>query len=667
MDVAGQIKGLREQIRHHDQRYYVLSDPEIGDGAYDALMQRLEALEQAHPALVTADSPTQRVGTAPAQAFAPAVHAVAMLSLANAFDADGLRAFDTRVRERWSNGGEPDYVGEPKLDGVAISLTYEDGRLARAATRGDGTTGEDVTANVRTIGAVPLVLRASGWPERLEVRGEIVIPREGFAALNAQRREAGKPEYVNARNAASGALRQKDPRESAKRPLALACHGAEGVAAERHSEVLARLAEWGLPVVRGAERCADIAACIAYAEQLSEARASLECDIDGAVFKVDALEARQALGTVSRTPRWAVAFKYAAEEAATTVEAIDVQVGRTGVLTPVARVKPVFVGGVTVTNVTLHNEAEVHRKDVRVGDTVWVRRAGDVIPEIVRSVPEQRPPEAAVFTLPDRCPACESQAVKVEGEAAVRCPSGLACPAQRKEAVRHFAGREAMDIEGLGDKLIEQLVDEGLVETVADLFTLEAHALARLERMGETSAQNIVEAIERARATTLPRLLYAFGVRNAGRTISRALAEHFATLEAVRDASEEALCDIDDVGPTIARSLRAFFDDPKSAEIVERVRAEVRYEPHEAPAPTGNGSGAGLAGKTVVVTGTLSGLTRVEAKALLEAHGARVGSSVSSKTDLLVVGEKPGSKRAKAERLGIEVIDQAELERRVTP
>ena len=627
------------------------------------------AIEAARPDLVTAESPTQRVGAAPSESFVEAVHPVAMLSLANGFDEDEVRAFDRRIRERLAaeEGGEypVDYVGEVKIDGLAISLLYEHGRLVRGATRGDGVRGEDVTANVRTVKAIPLMLLGDSCPARLEVRGEIFMPRSGFEKMNDEQRERGERTYANPRNAAAGALRQLDPAVTASRPLGVYCYGTGlvgdgAVLPARHCDMLDVLAGLGLPVSPHSRRLEDIDACLAYHAEIGRLRDSLDHDIDGVVFKLNDFGAREIVGQVSRAPRWALAYKFPAQEALTRVAGIDVQVGRTGALTPVARLDPVEVGGVTVTNATLHNQDEIDRKDVRVGDTVWVRRAGDVIPEVIRVVPGQRPEGTEPFRLPERCPVCGSEATRVEGEAALRCTGGLICPAQRKQAIRHFASRRALDIEGLGEKLVDQLVERAMVKTVADVFGLDAAALAGLDRMGEKSAQNLIEAIERSRHTTIDRFLYALGIRDVGEATAAALAAHFGSLPALRDAPEEALVEVPDVGPVVAASVRRFFDDSGNTEIIDTLARKLSWEEtdpvraqEQAPSP--------LAGKTIVLTGTLEAMSRDDVKRRLQALGAKVTGSVSKRTDFVVAGESAGSKLDKARALDVQVIDESAL------
>lgn len=668
-DVATLIAALRQAIRGHDRRYHVLDDPAIPDHEYDGLMRELERIEAEYPDLVTPDSPTQRVGAIPSASFAEAVHHVPMLSLANAFDEDEVRAFDRRIRERLNadEGAEfiLDYTGEAKIDGVAMSLVYQDGTLVRGATRGDGVRGEDVTANVRTIRAIPLKLLGPTPPALIEVRGEIFMSRSGFERMNEEQRERDGRTYANPRNAASGALRQLDPRVSASRPLSMHCYGVglageDAVLPHRHSDMLEALAAWGLPVSPHTQVLDDVDACLTYHSDIGRRRDSLGHDIDGVVFKLNDMRAREIVGQVSRAPRWAIAYKFPAQEALTRVAGIDVQVGRTGALTPVARLDPVFVGGVTVTNATLHNQDEIDRKDVRVGDTVWVRRAGDVIPEVIRIVGERRPEGTEPFRLPNRCPACESEAVRVEGEVAVRCTGGLVCPAQRKQAIRHFASRRALDVEGLGEKLVEQLVERGMVTTIADVFRLEVAGLAGLDRMAEKSAQNVKDGIERARHTTLDRFLYALGIRDVGEATAGALAAHFGSLRALRDAGEDTLVQVPDVGPVVAASIRRFFAEPRNSEVIDALVEKLSWE-ETVPARAEEQASSPLAGKTFVLTGTLDTMSRDEARRRLQALGANVTGSVSRRTDFVVAGESPGSKLDKAQTLGIAVLDDKGL------
>ena len=665
-EVAARIAALREAIRGHDRRYYVLDDPEIPDHEYDGLMRELERLEAEHPGLVTPDSPTQRVGAAPSESFGEAVHHVAMLSLANAFDEDEVRAFDRRIRERLdaeeAGGFTLDYTGEAKIDGVAISLVYKNGEFVLGATRGDGVRGEDVTANVRTIRTIPLRLLGPAPPALIEVRGEIFMTRSGFERMNDEQRERGERAYANPRNAASGALRQLDPGITASRPLSMYCYGTglvseDAVPPRRHSDLLEVLAERGLPVSPHTRVLADVDACLAYHADIGRRRDEIGHDIDGVVFKLNDMRARDVVGQVSRAPRWAVAYKFPAQEALTRVAGIDVQVGRTGTLTPVARLAPVEVGGVTVTNATLHNQDEIDRKDVRVGDTVWVRRAGDVIPEVIRVVPKRRPEGTKRFRLPDQCPVCKSEAVRAEGEVAKRCTGGLICPAQRKQAIRHFASRRALDIEGLGEKLVDQLVERELVSTIADVFRLGVDELAGLDRMAEKSAQNLKDGIDRARGTTLDRFLYALGIRDVGEATAAALASHFGSLQALRDADEDTLVQVPDVGPVVAASIRRFFDESRNTEVIDVLVGELSWE-EKAPVPPDEQAASPLAGKTFVLTGTLDTMSRDDAKRALQALGAKVAGSVSKRTDFVVAGDNAGSKLDRAHALGIPVMDE---------
>ncbi len=651
---------LREQIRYHNHRYYVLDDPEVPDAEYDRLMQALQALEASHPALVTADSPTQRVGAEPLASFSEVHHEVPMLSLDNAFSDEQLGDFDARVR-KLLGVEDVEYAAEPKLDGLAISLLYEQGRLVRGATRGDGSSGEDVTSNVRTIHSIPLRLLGKDYPQRLEVRGEVILSHAGFRTLNEQAQESGHKLFANPRNAAAGSLRQLDPKITAQRPLELYCYGIGlvegGTLADRHSEILQQLRGWGLRVYAGIERVQGLGGCVDYYRRMEQQRDSLPFDIDGVVFKVDRLDQQQQLGFVARAPRWAIARKFPAQEELTRVLDIDVQVGRTGAITPVARLEPVSVGGVTVTNATLHNADEVRRKDVRSHDTVIVRRAGDVIPEIVSVILNRRPDDAREFVMPKKCPVCGSDIERVEGEAVARCTGGLYCPAQRKEAIKHFASRRAMDIEGLGDKLVEQLVDQELIADVADLYTLDEDALAGLERMGEKSAANLVAALEKSRQTTFDRFLYSLGIREVGDATARILAQEFGTLEALTNASAEDLETVHDIGPVVASHIVHFFEQKHNREVIDKLlQAGLRWPKVKQAAKLP------LAGKTYVLTGTLASMTRDEAKQKLQTLGARVSGSVSKKTTAVVTGEKAGSKLAKAGKLGVKVLTEDGLQ-----
>ncbi|NEZ03851.1 NAD-dependent DNA ligase LigA [Wenzhouxiangella sp. XN201] len=655
------IEQLRGSLREHNYRYYVLDDPVISDAEYDRLLRDLEALEREHPELVTADSPTQRVGAEPAEGFETVAHRIPMLSLGNAFSADEVREFDRRVRDTLDIE-TVDYSAEPKLDGVAIALRYESGKLVLAATRGDGRRGEDVTANVRTIRAVPLRLRGDRLPDVLEVRGEIFMTRSGFAELNQRLADAGDKTFVNPRNAASGSLRQLDSAITANRPLHFFCYQAADAEdlPERHSEILALLREFGFPVSPEARTVQGLDGLIEYYEWIGQRRDQLDYDIDGVVYKVDDLDQQQELGFVSRAPRWALAHKFPAQEEVTRLKSIEVQVGRTGALTPVARLEPVFVGGVTVTNATLHNADEVRRKDVRPGDYVVVRRAGDVIPEIVRSIPERREKELPEWHMPETCPECGSAVEQVEGEAAARCTGGLVCPAQRRRALEHFVSRAAMDIDGLGEKVIAQLVEQDLVHSPADLFLLDRDTLAGLERMGEKSADNLIQSLENSKRVTLGQLLFALGIREVGAVTAQALARHFGTLDALAQASVEDLEAVRDVGPVVARHVHAFFEEAHNREVIDKLLAAgVEYEPEKAAAAAGERP---LDGCTYVLTGSLSSLTRSQAKQRLEALGARVTGSVSKNTTAVIAGDNPGSKLDRARELGVELLDEAALE-----
>jgi DNA ligase (NAD+) len=661
-DIRRRCAELREAIDHHSYRYYVLDSPEIPDAEYDRLMRELQDLEARYPELVTPDSPTQRVGAGPLPEFGEVVHEVPMLSLGNAFSEQEVLDFDRRVRERLGVD-EVEYAAETKLDGLAVSLLYEDGQLVSGATRGDGMRGEDVTQNVRTIHAVPLRLRGKGCPRILEVRVEVFMTLDGFHRLNEEQRKRGEKVFVNPRNAAAGSLRQLDPRITAARPLTLFCYGVgrvepEGRLPDRHSEVLKALKGWGLRVSSLVKVVRGVRGCLDYYGEVGRQRQTLGYDIDGVVYKVNRVEQQSALGFVSRAPRWAIAHKYPAQEEVTRVLDVEFQVGRTGALTPVARLEPVFVGGVTVSNATLHNMDEIERKDVRTGDAVIVRRAGDVIPEVVSVLPDRRSARARRITLPAVCPVCGSQVVRPEGEVVARCSGGLVCPAQRKEAIRHFASRRAMDIEGLGDKLVDQLVERGLVDTVADLYQLTVEQLAGLERMAEKSAANLAEALARSKDTTLARFLYALGIRDVGETTARALAAHFGSLDRTMEADAEALQMVSDVGPVVAQHVASFFHESHNRQVIERLREAGLHWPEAEPKASGEQP---LAGLTFVLTGALESMTRDEAKERLEALGAKVSGSVSGKTRYVVAGADPGSKLAKAQELGVEILDERGL------
>jgi DNA ligase (NAD+) len=660
-EVERRIEELREQIRLHNYRYYVLDAPLIPDAEYDRLFRELQQLEQQHPEFITEDSPTRRVGDQPSPGFEEVRHAVRMLSLDNVFSDEELADFDRRVRDRLGTDKAVVYTAEPKLDGLAISLRYENGRLVQGATRGDGERGEDVTSNVRTIEAIPLRLLGKQYPALLEVRGEVFMPKAGFEKLNAEARKAGDKTFANPRNAAAGSLRQLDPRLTAKRPLSFYAYGlgeTDEAIADSHAAAMQQLREIGVPVSPELKCLEGIGQCLEYYANILARRDSLPYEIDGVVYKVDSFEEQDRLGFVSRAPRWAVAHKFPAQEELTVVEDIEFQVGRTGAITPVARLKPVTVAGVTVSNATLHNMDEIERKDVRVGDTVIIRRAGDVIPEVVQVVPDKRPGNAKRPELPAHCPVCGSDVLRVEGEAVARCSGGLYCSAQRREGIKHFASRKAMDIEGLGDKLVEQLDENGLVKTVADIYSLKATDIAALDRMGEKSAQNLIKALEKSKSTTLPRFLYALGIREVGEATARSLANHFLTLEAIEQADEDALQETPDVGPIVASHIASFFRQEHNIEVLQGlIEAGIHWSAIEKP-----GEAVQLLdGKTFVLTGALS-RPRDQIKAQLEALGAKVAGSVSGKTDYVVAGEAAGSKLAKAQDLGIEILHEDQLE-----
>jgi DNA ligase (NAD+) len=660
--VLAEARTLRAELARHNHQYYVLDQPLLSDAEYDSLFRQLQRLETDYPELVDAESPTQRVGGSPLPEFRQITHRTPMLSLNNAFSEEEVSAFDRRVREGLESD-DIEYLAEPKFDGLAISLSYEQGRFIQGATRGDGYTGEDVTPNLRTVKSIPLRLRGSTLPASLEVRGEVLMYRRDFDSLNQRQRAKGEKEFANPRNAAAGSLRQLDSRVTAARPLrffAYAVGVIEGTEVPgSHSEVEDWLQSLGLPVCPERRVVRAVQGLMGFYHQMGERRAGLPYEIDGVVYKVNSLAAQQQLGYVSRAPRFSIAHKYPAEEANTEVLAIEVQVGRTGALTPVARLAPVFVGGVTVTNATLHNEGELRRKDVRVGDTIVVRRAGDVIPEVVAVIRDKRPLGAVEFRMPEACPICGSAVVRLPDEAIARCSGGLICPAQRKQALLHFASRRAMDIEGLGDKLVDQLVDHNIVRTAADLYRLGFVALAGLERMAEKSAQNVLLAIERSKDTTLARFIFALGIRNVGEATAKELAHHFGSLDRLLQADEDALLQVPDIGPVVALSIAQFFAEAHNREVIEQMRAcGVHWQEGEARVLA---SAAPLAGKSFVLTGTLPNLSREEAKALIEAQGGKVTGSVSRKTDFVVAGAEAGSKLAKAEQLGIAVLDETGL------
>ncbi|MBS8239254.1 NAD-dependent DNA ligase LigA [Marinobacter lipolyticus] len=657
-ETANRVEQLRQAINEHNYRYYVLDDPQVPDAEYDRLFRELQALEASHPELVTDDSPTRRVGANAETSFEEVIHRIPMLSLDNAFSDEELQDFDRRIRDRLKADDPIEYVCEPKLDGLAVSLHYEQGILTRAATRGDGYAGEDITANIRTIPSVPLKLRGSGFPDLVEVRGEVYMPKAGFERLNQTLANKGEKTFVNPRNAAAGSLRQKKPSVTARRPLEMCAYSVavteESVLPETHWDSLQQVSDWGFRINPEMRKATGVDECLAAYRELMDKRAELPYEIDGIVFKVNRLELQNALGFVSRAPRWAIAHKFPAQEELTVIEDVEFQVGRTGAVTPVARLKPVFVGGVTVSNATLHNMDEIHRLGVRIGDTVFIRRAGDVIPQVVKVVLEKRPDSAREVELPATCPVCDSDVIQIEGEAVARCSGGLFCPAQRKEAIRHYASRKALDIEGLGDKWIELLVDKGMVKTVADLYGLSKEDLTGLQRMGDKSASNLLAAIDKSRQPVLWRFIYALGIREVGEATAKALASHFGTLEAIAEADEEALQQVPDVGPIVAGHICSFFDQPHNQETIDALRtAGVQWQTETITAEP-----KPLLGETWVLTGALSGMTRDEAKERLEQLGAKVAGSVSKKTACVVAGEAAGSKLTKAESLGVKVLTE---------
>ena len=663
--IKHRISQLRATINYHSHRYYVLDDPEIPDVEYDKLFGQLEQLESEHPELITLDSPTQRVGGTVLDSFRTVQHEKPMLSLSNAFTPEEIQEFSQRI-DVLLNHEAFSFVAEPKLDGLAISLRYEQGVLVQAATRGDGQSGEDVTNNVRTIHNVPLKLTGSDYPEVLEVRGEIFMPKKGFIALNKAQTEKGEKSFANPRNAAAGSLRQLDSSIAASRPLDMFCYGIGVIQNENqdkpiknnHSGIMKQLQEWGLPVSPELRKLESWQECIAYYDDILLRRSQLPYEIDGVVYKVNNIDQQERAGFISRAPRWAIAHKFPAEEVMTKLLNIEVQVGRTGALTPVARLEPVFVGGVTVTNATLHNQDEIDRKDVRIGDTVIVRRAGDVIPEVVKPVLSKRPGNAEIYTIPDVCPICGSLAERTNDEAKSRCTGGLYCPAQRKEAIKHFASRKAMDIDGLGDKLVEQMVDAEMIHDISDLFHLTQSKVSAMERMGDKSADNLIKAIESSKRTTLPRFLYSLGIREVGEATALALATHFKTLDAIQSADDQSLLDVPDVGPVVAHNIHSFFAQPHNQEVLNKLlQAGINWPEIE----NRTADELPLAGKTIVLTGTLAKMPRNEAKARLIELGAKVSGSVSKNTAMVIAGEKAGSKLKKAEEFSIPVIDEDAL------
>jgi len=662
--IIQQAADLKQQINHHNYCYYVLDQPEVPDAEYDRIFRALEELEKKFPELVTTDSPTQRVGAAPLKEFGQVRHTIPMLSLANAFSEEELQGFGKRIADllEVADPEKIDFMVEPKLDGLAISIRYEKGVYVQAATRGDGITGENVTQNVRTIKSVPLTLVGKGFPDVLEVRGEVYMPKAGFYLLNKKQQETGGKAFANPRNAAAGSLRQLDSTITATRPLAFFCYGVGDVQGnalpDRQSGILETLKSWGLRVCPEAQRIQGISGCHQYYDAISLRREQLEYEIDGVVYKVDRLAQQDILGFVSRAPRWAIAHKFPAQEALTVIKGIDVQVGRTGILTPVARLDPVDVGGVTVTNATLHNQDEIERLDVRAGDTVVIYRAGDVIPKVASVVKERRPKGTRRFKMPTQCPECGSDVMRAEGEVAARCSGGLVCPAQRKEAIKHFNSRRAMDLDGVGDKLVDQLVDKGLIHDAADQYALTKQQLAALERMAEKSADNVLQALEKSKSTTLARFVFALGIRDVGEATAQNLAMHYGTLDAIMAAGEEDLQTVQDIGPIVANHLVGFFKQKHNRDVIQKLLdAGIHWPAIEVATFSADSL---FAGKTVVITGTLSSMKRDALKDKLQAMGAKVSGSVSKKTDFLIVGADPGSKHEKALQLGVEVLDEAQ-------
>lgn len=658
------VAELRNTLNEYNYQYYVLDEPSVPDAVYDRDMQALIALEKQYPTLLSPNSPSQKVGGAALSSFEQVTHDVPMLSLDNAFDEESLLAFEKRLKDRLKDSATMDFSCEPKLDGLAVSILYENGELVRAATRGDGQVGENITANVRTISNVPLTLRGDHYPARVEVRGEVFMPREGFAKLNEQQKETGGKVFANPRNAAAGSLRQLDSKITAKRPLMFYAYSLGVVQPESftlpstHSARLAQLGQWGLPLCPDIDTAEGGRGCLDYYNRILEKRDNLPYDIDGVVFKVDRIDLQAALGFVARAPRWAIAQKFPAQEEVTTLLDVEFQVGRTGAITPVARLEPVFVGGVTVSNATLHNQDEITRLGVKIGDTVVIRRAGDVIPQVVSVVEANRTGDETDITFPSQCPVCDSQVEKLEDEAVARCTGGLICAAQRKQALKHFASRKAFDIDGLGDKLVDQLVDADLVHSPADFFTLSLGDVVGLERMAEKSASKLLSSLEASKKTTLAKFLYALGIREVGEATAANLAAHFETLEAIRDASLEALVEVQDVGGVVATHIFNFFNESHNTDVIDALLKEgVHWPAIEKP----DSENLPLEGKTCVITGTLSEMGRSDAKARLQLLGAKVAGSVSKNTDFLVAGEKAGSKLTKAQELDVEVWDEAAL------
>lgn len=660
-DISSQLELLRSQLHYHNYRYHSLDAPEISDAEYDRLIQQLKNLEAEHPELITPDSPSQRVGATPLSEFVTVVHEMPMLSLDNAFSDDDLLAFNKRIQDRLKSQADIEFACEVKLDGTAVSLIYHNGLLVRGATRGDGVNGEDITQNVRTIKSIPLKLQGKNFPAVLEVRGEIYMPKAGFEAFNKKALAAGEKLFVNPRNAAAGSLRQLDARLTAARPLEMCAYNVGlvegGELPDRHTDILKTLQAWGFLINRELDQAQNIQECLTYYRRIQDKRNALAYDIDGIVFKVNSRKLQDELGFISRAPRWAIAYKFPAQEEMTILQDVEFQVGRTGAVTPVARLQPVFVGGVTVSNATLHNRDEIARLGIKIGDTVVVRRAGDVIPQIVAAVESKRPHDARDIIFPDYCPVCGSPVETVPGEAVARCDGGLICPAQRKEAIKHYVSRKAMNVEGLGDKLVEQLVDLKMIETVADIYSLTREQLANLDRMGEKSADNILAALQKSKQTSLAKFIYALGIREVGEATARNFAKHFGTLDALAAADELNLQQVTDVGPVVAHFAFEFFQQENNRQAIEQLKAAGIQWPDE----VATGADAPLLGLTYVLTGSLEIFSRDDAKAHLLALGAKVSGSVSAKTDYVVAGPGAGSKLQKAEELGIKVLTEQEL------
>lgn len=661
--ILNRLEELKQQLHYHAFRYYVEDNPEIPDAEYDRMMRELIDIETAHPDLVTLDSPSRRVGGMPLESFAQVTHEIPMLSLDNAFSDEELAAFHKRAQDRLAGSSIEVFCCEPKLDGLAVSLLYENGILVQAATRGDGTTGENITENVRTISSVPLKLNGQGWPVRLEVRGEVFMPKAGFEQLNEKARKKGEKVFVNPRNAAAGSLRQLDSRITASRPLAFYAYSVglvEGTElSSSHYQRFLQLKEWGLPMCPQTQKVSGLDEVRAYYADILAHRDALPYEIDGVVIKIDDIAVQEQLGFVARAPRWAIAYKFPAQEEITLLNDVEFQVGRTGAITPVAKLEPIFVGGVTVSNATLHNADEIARLGVMIGDSVVIRRAGDVIPQVVSVVRDRRTGSEQPIEFPNNCPVCRSHVERVEGEAVARCTGGLVCQAQRKEALKHFVSRKALDVDGLGEKVIEQLVDREMVETPADLFRLSAGVLTILDRMGPKSAQNVVNALNKAKNTTLPRFLYSLGIREVGEATAANLARHFKTLDKLQVATHDELVEVQDIGDVVASHITAFFSEEKNQAVVQDLLAQGVHWPDivEPNVQTQQP----LAGKIVVLTGTLTQLNRDEAKAALESLGAKVTGSVSKKTDILFAGEAAGSKLVKAQELGVEIRSEQDL------